>query len=206
MHVRLRSILGGLGYRDEVLSFASDIAEARSLLDEQAFAMAFVDVGLPDGDGVDLIRDLHKRDRALPILVISAWSEEQIILNALQAGATGYLLKERDDIEISLSIRSILRGGAPIDPFIARHILAMISPPAAPPSDASKAATPPALTPREIEILTMVNKGFTNREIAEIMSLSHHTVECHVRNIYKKLAVRSRTEAVFEARAHGYLP
>lgn len=207
MHVRLRSILGGLGYSDEVLSFASNIAEARRLLDEQAFAMAFVDVGLPDGNGVELIRDLHKRDRALPILVISAWSEEQIILNALQAGATGYLLKERDDIEISLSIRSILRGGAPIDPFIARHILAMIGPPAKPPpGGASKAATPPALTPREIEILTMVNKGFTNREIAEIMSLSHHTVECHVRNIYKKLAVRSRTEAVFEARAHGYLP
>jgi len=206
MHVRLRSILGGLGYNDEVLSFASNIAEARRLLDEQVFAMAFVDVGLPDGNGVDLIRDLHKRDQALPILVISAWSEEQIILNALQAGATGYLLKERDDIEISLSIRSILRGGAPIDPFIARHILAMIGPPATPPGDASKAATPSALTPREIEILTMVNKGFTNREIAEIMSLSHHTVECHVRNIYKKLAVRSRTEAVFEARAHGYLP
>ncbi len=66
-----------------------------------------------------LIRDLHQHDRALPILVISAWSDEQIILDALQAGATGYLLKERDDIEITLSIRSILRGGAPIDPFVA---------------------------------------------------------------------------------------
>ena len=206
MHVRLRSILGGLGYDDDALSFAANIAEAKRLLDEQAFAMAFIDVGLPDGNGIDLIRDLHKRDRALPILVISAWSEEQIIVNALQAGATGYLLKERDDIEITLSIRSILRGGAPIDPFVARHILAMIGPPAASPADASITATPPALTPREIEILTMVNKGFTNKEIAEIMTLSRLTVECHVRNIYKKLAVRSRTEAVFEARAHGYLP
>lgn len=206
MHVRLRSILGGLGYGDDALSFAANIAEAKRLLDEQAFAMAFIDVGLPDGNGIDLIRDLHKRDRALPILVISAWSEEQIIVNALQAGATGYLLKERDDIEITLSIRSILRGGAPIDPFVARHILAMIGPLAASPGDAPKTAAPPALTPREIEILTMVNKGFTNREIAEIMTLSRLTVECHVRNIYKKLAVRSRTEAVFEARAHGYLP
>lgn len=206
MHVRLRSILGKLGYNDDVLSFASNIAEARRLVEEQAFAMMFVDVGLPDGNGVDLIRDLHKRDRALPILVISAWSEERIILDALQAGATGYLLKERDDIEISLSIRSILRGGAPIDPFVARHILAMIGPQAASPREAPKTAAPPALTRREIEMLTMVNKGFTNKEIAEIMALSRHTVECHVRNIYKKLAVRSRTEAVFEARAHGYLP
>jgi len=206
MHVRLKSILGGLGYDDSVLSFASSIADARRLLDEQAFAMAFVDVGLPDGNGVDLIRDLHQRDRALPILVISAWREEQIILDALQAGATGYLLKERDDIEITLSIRSILRGGAPIDPFVARHILAMIGPPVSAPGDTPKTAATPALTPREIEMLTMVNKGFTNREIAEIMVLSRYTVECHVRNIYKKLAVRSRTEAVFEARAHGYLP
>lgn len=205
MHVRLRSILGQLGYDDGALSFASSIAEARRLLEEHPFAMAFVDVGLPDGNGIDLIHDLHQRDRALPILVISAWSDEQIILNALQAGATGYLLKERDDIEISLSIRSILRGGAPIDPFVARHILAMIGP-AARRVDDTPAGARPALTPREIEILTMVNKGFTNREIAEILTLSHLTVECHVRNIYKKLAVRSRTEAVFEARAHGFLP
>ena len=206
MHMRLRSILGQLGYDEEALAFATDIAGARRLLADHPFAMAFVDVGLPDGNGIDLIRDLHQHDRALPILVISAWSDEHIILDALQAGATGYLLKERDDIEITLSIRSILRGGAPIDPFVARHILAMIGPATAQANAALANGPRPVLTPREIEILTMVNKGFTNREIAEILSLSRLTVECHVRNIYKKLAVRSRTEAVFEARAHGFLP
>lgn len=206
MHIRLRSILGQLGYDEEALSFAADIAGARRLFAEHPFAMAFVDIGLPDGNGIDLIRDLHQHDHALPILVISAWSDEQIILDALHAGATGYLLKERDDIEITLSIRSVLRGGAPIDPFVARHILAMIGPATAYAGTAPAHAPRPTLTPREIEILTMVNKGFTNREIAEILSLSRLTVECHVRNIYKKLAVRSRTEAVFEARAHGFLP
>ena len=206
MHVRMRSILGGLGYNDEALSFASSIAEAQRMFDEHPFAMTLVDVGLPDGNGIDLIRDWHIRDRALPILVISAWSDEQIILNALQAGASGYLLKERDDIEITLSIRSILRGGAPIDPFVARHILAMIGPKVAVAEEKPTTAPQSALTKREIEILTMVNKGFTNKEIAELLILSRLTVECHVRNIYKKLAVRSRTEAVFEARAHGYLP
>lgn len=206
MHIRLRSILSQLGYNDDALWFASNIAEARQLVEVHPFAMAFVDVGLPDGNGVDLIRDLHSRDRALPILVISAWSDEQIILNALQAGATGYLLKERDDIEIMLSIRSILRGGAPIDPFVARHILAMIGTAPDPTANVPPPAAQPVLTPREIEILTMVNKGFTNKEIAEIVTLSPLTVECHVKNIYKKLAVRSRTEAVFEARAHGFLP
>jgi DNA-binding NarL/FixJ family response regulator len=208
MHVRMRSILGALGYEDGALSFASSLVEARQLLATQPFAMALIDVGLPDGNGVDLIRELHARDAALPILVISAWCDEEVILSALQAGATGYLLKERDDIEITLSIRSILRGGAPIDPFVARHILARIGAAAgAGAADSvSTDGTQPVLTPREIEILTMVNKGFTNKEIAELLTLSRLTVECHIRNIYKKLAVHTRTEAIFEARVHGFLP
>ncbi|WP_027797500.1 response regulator transcription factor [Paraburkholderia acidipaludis] len=206
---RLAAILTGLGYQAEALQFAGDIAAARALLAEQPFAMVLADVGLPDGSGIDLIRELFRHDPALPILVISAWSTEQIIVTALQAGATGYLLKERDDIEIALSIRSALRGGAPIDPFVARRILDLAGAgraaegagsgvPAAPPG--------PSLSPREIEILGLVGKGLTNREISEVLSLSRLTVECHIKNIYKKLAVNSRTQAVFEARTQGWLP
>lgn len=207
MHIRLRSILEEMGYSRDALSFATTIADARRLIDEQPFAMAFIDVGLPDGNGIDLIEFLHGRDPALPILVISAWSDEHIIMRALRSGATGYLLKERDDIEIKLSIRSILRGGAPIDPFVARHILSTFgSLAAAAPGGAPANAPQSVLTPREVEILNLVSKGLTNKEIAEIVSLSRFTVECHVRNIYKKLAVRSRTEAIFEARARGFLP
>lgn len=207
MHLRMRSILCDLGYAADDLTFATSIAAAEERLAERSFAMVLVDIGLPDGSGIDLIRAMHGRDRALPILVISAWSNAEMILRALQAGATGYLLKERDDIEISLSIRSILRGGAPIDPFVARHILSMIEPAgSAGEAVSADASAVPALTSREIEILTLVNKGFTNREIAELSDLSRYTVECHIRNIYKKLAVRSRTEAIFEARAHGFLP
>lgn len=207
MHIRLRSILEELGYCQDALSFATTIADARRLIEEQPFAMAFIDVGLPDGNGIDLIEFLHGRDPALPILVISAWSDEHIIMRALRSGATGYLLKERDDIEIKLSIRSVLRGGAPIDPFVARHILSTFGSSAAAASGGVLASAPQSvLTPREVEILNLVSKGLTNKEIAAIVSLSRFTVECHVRNIYKKLAVRSRTEAIFEARARGFLP
>src|SRR3546814_6585630 len=108
MHGRLRSILGALGYTEEVLSFASNLAEAKALLAAQPFAMAFVDIGLPDGNGVDLIGEMHRNDRALPILVISAWSDEQIILRALQAGASGYLLKERSE-EHTSELQSLMR-------------------------------------------------------------------------------------------------
>jgi DNA-binding NarL/FixJ family response regulator len=205
---RLRTILTGLGYQPEAIQFAGDIAGARALLAEQPFAMMLADVGLPDGNGIDLIRELHRHDPALPILVISAWSTERIIVTALQAGATGYLLKERDDIEIALSIRSALRGGAPIDPFVARRILDMAGagPAANTEGMAQSAPLASSLSPREIEILGLVGKGLTNREISEVLSLSRLTVECHIKNIYKKLAVNSRTQAVFEARTHGWLP
>ncbi|RJG05291.1 DNA-binding response regulator [Noviherbaspirillum cavernae] len=209
MQLRLRSILTALGYTDEALSFSGSIAEAHALLADQPFAMALIDVGLPDGNGIDLIRSLHAADPALPILVISTWSTEQIIVSALQAGATGYMLKDRDDMEIGFSIRSALRGGAPIDPFVAKRILQLMD--AEAPGPAGQNNGPPPgppsspLSPRETEILGLVSKGLTNLEISEILSLSRLTVECHIKNIYKKLAVKSRTEALFEARASGLL-
>ncbi|CAE6740311.1 response regulator transcription factor [Paraburkholderia haematera] len=206
MQVRLRAILATLGYADDILSFAGSIAEADARLADHPFAMVLVDVGLPDGNGIDLIRALHGRDEALPILVISAWSTEQVIVTALQAGATGYLLKERDDVEIAMSIRSALRGGAPIDPFVARRILDLSGLVRRASVTHAKPPTLSPLSPREVEILVLVSKGLTNREISEVLSLSRLTVECHVKNIYKKLAVNSRTQAVFEARTHGLLP
>lgn len=205
MQERLLTILVSLGYEQAALSFAGSIREAHERLAIQPFAMLLVDIGLPDGNGITLIRELHRQDAALPIIVISAWSSEQVILEALQAGATGYLLKERDDIEISLSIRSSLRGGAPIDPFVAKRILAMVNTVSLP-ADVSPPTNGPNLTPREVEILGIVAQGLTNREIANVLELSRFTVECHIKNIYKKLAVGSRTEAVFEARIHGLLP
>ncbi|MCA8167300.1 response regulator transcription factor [Burkholderia gladioli] len=214
MQRRLTTILTSLGYSDDALLFAGSLSEARAIRAIQPCAIALVDIGLPDGSGIELIREWHEADPALPIVVISTWSTGPTIVGALQAGATGYLLKERDDIEIALSIRSVLRGGAPIDPFVARHILETTvhaAPAAATPASAgllpSRNGAPPVrLSRREIEILGIVSKGLTNREISELLSLSRLTVECHIKNIYKKLAVRSRTQAVFEARAHGLLP
>lgn len=201
---RLETILRSLGYTDDALVFAASLAQARALLAEQPVAMALVDLGLPDGSGIDLIRQLRTSDPGMGILVISAWSTEDAILSALRAGANGYVLKERDDLEVTLSIRSVLRGGAPIDPFIARRIIAELQP--APPSEAQQELAPEAvLSSRELQILKLVADGMTNREIAETLFLSRYTVECHVKNIYRKLAVPSRTKAVSEARARGLL-
>lgn len=201
---RLRGVLLGLGYAPDALVFAASLAEARGCLEVQPVALALVDLQLPDGNGRELIEQMRADDPGLGILVVSAWSSEEAILGALRAGATGYVLKERDDIEVSLSIRSVLRGGAPIDPFIARRILDLL-PAAATPAAAQPAPLPEALSAREAQILRLVADGLSNREIAEQLFLSRHTVECHVKRIYRKLAVPSRTRAVHEARARGLL-
>lgn len=203
MRQRLSRVLGEIGYAKEAVSFSRSLAEARAHVSHQPAAMVLVDLGLPDGNGIELIREMRALDPALWILVISAWSTEEAILGALRAGATGYVLKERDDLEVSLSIRSVLRGGAPIDPFIARRILTLL--PAAPlhkPADTSEAE---ALSTRESEILEWVSRGLSNREIAEQLTISRYTVECHIKRIYRKLAVSSRTRAVSEARQRGLL-
>ncbi|RMX03070.1 DNA-binding response regulator [Corticibacter populi] len=203
---RLRGILRQLGYGDDALVFAASLAQAYAVLAEQPVALVLVDLQLPDGSGLALIEHLRGDDPGLRILVVSAWSSEDLILSALRAGATGYVLKQRDDVEVMLSIRSVLRGGAPIDPFIARRILELLAAPRpAPSSGLSESPTMPdaMLSARETEILRLVVDGLSNREIAERLHLSRYTVETHVKRIYRKLAVSSRTMAVREARARG---
>ncbi len=203
---RLARVLEGLGYAPDAISFSASLSEARAYVERQPLAMALVDLGLPDGNGIELIEALREQDPSLLILVISAWSTEVAILGALRAGATGYVLKERDDLEVSLSIRSVLRGGAPIDPFIARRILELLPTTTAPqPEVTPKAGEAGELSAREHEILEWVSQGMTNREIAEQLFISRYTVECHIKRIYRKLAVSSRTRAINEARQRGLL-
>lgn len=203
---RLGGILGRFGYFPELIHFAGTLGEARRIAAAQPVALALVDLGLPDGNGCELIAELRAADPGMGILVISAWSTEDAILAALRAGATGYVLKERDDLEVMLSIRSVLRGGAPIDPFIARRVIAEMR------ADAAHADGHPgaavdgtALSNRESEILSLVASGLSNREIAERLFISRYTVESHVKHIYRKLAVSSRIGAVSEARSRGLL-
>lgn len=202
---RLCALLLGMGYDASALLWAQSVQEARHLYLQEPIALALVDLGLPDGSGNTVINEMRAHDPALMILVISAWSTEEAILGALRAGATGYLLKERDDLELRLGIASTLRGGAPIDPFIAKRLMQEFSSaPAAASSPDSETALP-TLSAREHEILQLVAEGMTNREIAEHLHLSRYTVECHVKKIYQKLAVSSRTRAIHLARQHGLI-
>ncbi len=204
---RLKIILTNLGYNEDVLLFANTVKEAYSIVQQQPIVLALVDLGLPDGSGISIIEKIREQDAQALILVVSAWSTQDSLFRAIQAGATGYVLKERDDVEVALAIRSILRGGAPIDPFVAREILKQISIPtiSGTVEQNRPAADQETLTQREQEILSLVAQGLSNREIAEQLCVSRYTVESHIKHIYRKLSVSKRTKAVSTARHLGIL-
>jgi DNA-binding NarL/FixJ family response regulator len=197
MQQRLANILLDLGYATSAILFASTLQAAIELSQQQPISFALVDLGLPDGNGQTFIEALRNQDPVSLILVISAWSTQDALLNAIQAGATGYMLKERDDFEVMLSIRSLLRGGAPIDPFMAQQILSKIM--VVPEKNQSTTNENTLLSARELGILQLVASGLSNKAIANQLNLSRHTIECHVKHIYRKLAVSSRSQAIMSA-------
>jgi DNA-binding NarL/FixJ family response regulator len=187
------------------ITTTGSLADALAALRDRPRVFVLVDIGLPDGNGVELIGWLHEHQPDTVSMVVSAWGDEETVLAALRAGATGYLFKERDASELRAALQTIQRGGAPIDPFVARHILALLTSGSASAASAPLVASERALSEREAEILQLVSKGCSNREIAELTQLSRFTVESYTKTIYRKLAVRSRTAAVFTARAKGLL-
>jgi DNA-binding NarL/FixJ family response regulator len=198
----IRQRLANLLHRIEEgveIAMAGSLADASAMLQSRSFALALVDIGLPDGNGCELVAWLHANQPRTASLIVSAFGHDDTVLAALRAGAVGYLLKEREDIELELSLRSVQRGGAPIDPVIARRILALL--PGAP----GQAAAGLHLPDREREVLELMARGHSNREIGEQMTLSTLTVEGYTKSIYRKLAVGSRTAAVYEARNRGLL-
>jgi len=126
------------------------------------------------------------------------------VVAAIEAGATGYLLKDRPALDVGAAIMDLLAGGAPISPAIARHLLQRFHGPA-PRAPAPTTPPPPELTARERDVLEVLAKGFTFEEAAKILDISFHTVASHVKHIYGKLAVRSRSEAIYEATQLGIL-
>lgn len=203
MQQRLHHLLMSLGYNDDAFIFAHSLQAALFLLESQPISFALVDLGLPDGSGIMFIEQLRQQDPTSLILVISAWSTQNLIFGALEAGATGYVLKERDDFEITLAISSLLRGGAPIDPFIAQHILRQMNTSVKKPPETEAQNV---LSGRELQILQLVAEGLSNKEIAEKIFISRYTVECHIKHIYRKLSVSGRTKAIHAARDIGILP
>ena len=155
--------------------------------------VALVDINLPGMSGIECVRQLKARAPALQILMLTIESEAQRVFDSLAAGASGYLVKNTPPARLLEAIQDVVQGGAPMSSQIARLVVQAFQQPAAGP--ASEAGDPP-LTPREDEILGLIARGFRTKEIADQLEISSQTVQTHVRNIYEKLHVRSRAEAV----------
>jgi len=183
-----------------LLGTAASLAEGRGLLARGAPDVLLTDLGLPDGSGIELIRELRRSAPGAVAMAITALGDERTVIAAIEAGASGYLLKDGSFAEIGETLMELLAGGSPISPGVARYVLRRLQRSAGQEADAP-AADPaaPRLTDREHEILSLIAKGFSFPEIAGLLSISAHTVTTHVRHIYEKLEVSSRGSAVYEA-------
>lgn len=171
-------------------------AEAEKVLDDCTIDILLTDLDLPDGSGNVLIKRVRDID-SITALVITVFGDEKHVVAALQAGASGYLLKDGGAEDITKAILEMQQGGSPISPSIARYLLKHFNPPLV--VSEQEQTNVPSLTNREQEVIRLIAKGFTYGEIANLLNLSVHTVTSHIKNTYKKLSVGSRGEAVYEA-------
>ncbi len=176
-------------------------AEALAGLDSSAPDVLLVDLGLPDISGLEVVRFAGGRHRGCDILVISIFGDEANVLAALEAGARGYLLKGSLQHDIAFDIQDIRNGGSPLSPVIARQVLKRLQAPAR----ETAAEDETTLTARESEILNTISRGFSYAETAQVLGISVGTVHTFLKRIYRKLAVHSKTEAVFEANRLGLI-
>lgn len=185
-------LAGELGDRQGALQWLAENRAPRVLL---------VDLELPDGSGIDIIRAARGASPGTEAMVISVFGDEAHVVAAIEAGATGYLLKDSSAEEIGAAILKLIAGESPISSAIARHLLRRFQPAL----KAQPAATAPRLTPREAEVLQLIAKGLSYGRIADALSMSPNTVPSYIKQIYRKLEVNSRGEAVFEAMQMGLL-
>lgn len=195
----------------DVVASVGTAGEALSMLDSRQPDVLLVDLGLPDFSGIEVIRHANQTLPNCECMVVTVFGDEEHVLASIEAGASGYLLKDASEESFLSGIRELMAGGSPISPIIARRLLKRFQSdtPDAPSADAAAsdmaAASEVNLSEREREILMLASKGYNYPEMGKLMGISPHTVTSHVKKIYRKLAVHSRGEAVFEANRMGLI-
>ncbi|MBS0589091.1 MAG: response regulator transcription factor [Proteobacteria bacterium] len=172
---------------------AASLTQARALC-EPAPSLALIDLGLPDGSGIGLIETLHPLGTLC--IVATVFDDDAHLFAALRAGAQGYVLKDQAPDALAAMLKGIANGQPPLSPSIARRLLRHFQPEPNTPAE-------PGLTPRESDVLRLIAKGLSIGETAQALSLSRHTVSGYLKDIYRKLCVRTRAEATLEALRRG---
>lgn len=210
LHDQLRAL------PDTSVSTCDTVGEAMRWLDERVPDIVLTDLGLPDGSGLDVIRRTREKHPDSEVLVITIFGDEAHVIQAIQAGAGGYLLKDTGLHALGDHLSHLRSGGSPLSPRIARLLIQQHRSPASTPVQAPLQAAAPrttlapspsastehapgaALTPRELEVLTGIAKGFSYAELADLLAVSTNTVRTYIKRIYQRLSVNSRSEAVYE--------
>jgi len=187
----------------DVVGTAADGDEALALAIQLRPDVVLMDLRMPRCDGIEATRRLREHDAGIKVLVLTTYADDRSVIDALRAGARGYLTKDAGAAEIRAALERVTRGQPAIDPAVQQHLLDAIT--ASGPSQHAEPAPPfPAgLTAREAEVLSLIAQGLSNSEIASQLVLSETTVKSHINHLFAKTGVRDRAQAVTYAYQHG---
>jgi DNA-binding NarL/FixJ family response regulator len=203
--------------RFELVATVASGEEAIDLLSKQSVDVLLLDLGLPGVHGFEVLAAMRRLQPKCEALVVTVFGDEQTVIRAIEMGASGYVLKREASLNLIRRVDELLAGGSPITPSIARLLLTRVQTTSRIDTASHKPATNvvthsvddnedgSALSAREVDVLALISKGMSVQEVGELLSISTNTVKTYIRRIYKKLEVRSRIEAVYEARALGLL-
>jgi DNA-binding NarL/FixJ family response regulator len=194
-HALMRAGLRGLisGAEDmRVVGVAADGAQALAAIAASEPDVVLMDLSMPGMDGVAATRRISELHQDVSVLVLTSYSDQQRVLEAMDAGAIGYVLKDTDPVNLLAAIRSAAQGDSPLDPRVARTIL-----------HTRRVATPGGeLTEREEEVLTLVGQGLANKQIARALGIREGTVKAHLTSVFQRIGVHDRTSAALWARSN----
>jgi DNA-binding NarL/FixJ family response regulator len=176
----------------ELVATAANGVEALARVEEFGPDIVLMDLSMPEMDGIEATRRITERHPSSRVLVLTSFSDQARILDALEAGADGYLLKHADPDDIADGIRAVHRGGSPLDPTAARTLL----------ESRRGGRSASQLTDREREVLLLVRDGLANKQIARRLGIAERTVKAHLTSVYQRLGVTDRTQAALWAREH----
>jgi DNA-binding NarL/FixJ family response regulator len=179
----------------EVLGTASDGEEAVALVERLRPDVVLMDLRMPRCDGVEATRRLREQGSPTHVVVLTTYADDRSVVEALRAGARGFLTKDAGADEIERAIAAVVRGEAAIDPAVQHHLVDAV---------AGRPELPDGLTPREAEVLALIAEGLSNGEIAARLVVSEATVKSHVNHLFTKTGVRDRAQAVAYAYRHGF--
>lgn len=188
----------------EVVAEAADGDEALAAIEQHAPDVVLLDLQMPGRDGIATLTELATREHRPPVLVLTTFDDDDLVLQALRAGARGYLLKDVTLEQLVGAVRTLAAGGNLVQPAITERLVQALGT-ASPDGGGDRLARHEPLTPRELEILRLLAGGYANREIAQALHLAEGTVKNHVSNVLLKLGVRDRTRAVLRALDLGLL-